>query len=95
MATTLAIDCVLLERARRIGTLRTKKETVTRALAEFIQRPPITKESEVPRHGKDGVQYLTHSQEINWAGQSSVDLLTNLLDDNWLNNDVRQWRWIS
>jgi Arc/MetJ family transcription regulator len=38
MATNLAIDDVLLERARRIGKLRTKKETVTQALTEFIQR---------------------------------------------------------
>ena len=38
MATYLAIDDVLLERARRVGKLRTKKETVTQALTEFIQR---------------------------------------------------------
>ncbi len=38
MATKLAIDDALLERARRIGKLRTKKETVTQALTEFIQR---------------------------------------------------------
>ena len=38
MATNLAIDDALLERARRIGKLRTKKETVTQALNEFIQR---------------------------------------------------------
>jgi len=38
MPTNLAIDDVLLERARRIGKLRTKKETVTQALTEFIQR---------------------------------------------------------
>ena len=38
MATTLTIDDVLLERAHRIGKLRTKKETVTQALTEFIQR---------------------------------------------------------
>jgi Arc/MetJ family transcription regulator len=38
MATNLAIDDVLLERARRVGKLRTKKETVTQALTEFIQR---------------------------------------------------------
>ncbi|TKB90882.1 MAG: type II toxin-antitoxin system VapB family antitoxin [Nitrospira sp.] len=37
MATTLAIDDVLLERARRVGKLRIKKETVTQALTEFIQ----------------------------------------------------------
>lgn len=38
MATNVAIDDALLERARRIGKLRTKKETVTQALTEFIQR---------------------------------------------------------
>jgi Arc/MetJ family transcription regulator len=38
IATNLAIDDVLLERARRVGKLRTKKETVTQALTEFIQR---------------------------------------------------------
>jgi Arc/MetJ family transcription regulator len=38
MATNLAIDDMSLERARRIGKLRTKKETVTQALTEFIQR---------------------------------------------------------
>lgn len=38
MATNLVIDDVLLERARRIGNLRTKNETVTQALTEFIQR---------------------------------------------------------
>ncbi len=38
MPTNLAIDDALLEKARRIGKLRTKKETVTVALEEFIQR---------------------------------------------------------
>jgi hypothetical protein len=38
MATTLTIDEVLLERAHLAGKLRTKKETVTQALTEFIQR---------------------------------------------------------
>jgi Arc/MetJ family transcription regulator len=38
MATNLAIDDALLKRARRIGKVRTKKETVTQALTEFIQR---------------------------------------------------------
>ncbi|MFO0775674.1 MAG: type II toxin-antitoxin system VapB family antitoxin [Nitrospiraceae bacterium] len=38
MPTNLAIDDALLERARRIGKLSTKKETVTQALLEFIQR---------------------------------------------------------
>lgn len=36
MATNLAIDNKLLERAKRVGGLRTKKETVTLALEEFI-----------------------------------------------------------
>jgi Arc/MetJ family transcription regulator len=38
MATNLAIDDRLLEQARRIGKFPTKKETVTRALQEFIER---------------------------------------------------------
>ncbi len=38
MATNLAIDDKLLENARRIGGLKTKKETVTLALKEFIQK---------------------------------------------------------
>jgi Arc/MetJ family transcription regulator len=38
MPTNLAIDDRLLEEALRVGKLRTKKETVTRALEEFIQR---------------------------------------------------------
>ncbi|MDP6559473.1 MAG: type II toxin-antitoxin system VapB family antitoxin [Candidatus Binatia bacterium] len=38
MATNLAIDDNLLEKARRIGGLRTKRETVTRALEEFVER---------------------------------------------------------
>ncbi len=38
MPTNLAIDDTLLEKAQRIGGLRTKKETVSRALEEFIQR---------------------------------------------------------
>lgn len=38
MPTNLAIDDRLLEKARRIGGLRTKKDTVTRALEEFIER---------------------------------------------------------
>ena len=38
MATNLAINDKLLEEARRIGKLRTKKETVTKALEEFIER---------------------------------------------------------
>jgi Arc/MetJ family transcription regulator len=37
MTTTLTIDDVLLERARLVGKLRTKKETVSQALTEFIQ----------------------------------------------------------
>ena len=38
MATNLAINDKLLEEARRAGKLRTKKETVTKALEEFIER---------------------------------------------------------
>jgi len=38
MATNLAINDALLERARRIGKFSTKKETVTQALTEFIER---------------------------------------------------------
>ena len=37
MATNLAIDDQLLEDARRIAGLRTKKDTVTQALKEFIE----------------------------------------------------------
>ncbi len=38
MPTNLAIDDELLNEALRIAGLRTKKETVTRALEEFIER---------------------------------------------------------
>ena len=38
MATNLAIDDKLLSLAKKIGGLKTKKETVTNALKEFIQR---------------------------------------------------------
>ncbi len=38
MATNLAIDDGLLEEARRVGGLKTKKATVTEALHEYIQR---------------------------------------------------------
>ena len=38
MATNLALDDELLKQAVRIGGLKTKKETVTLALKEFIQR---------------------------------------------------------
>lgn len=38
MATNLAIDPELLERALRVGGERTKKATVTRALEEYIAR---------------------------------------------------------
>ena len=38
MPTNLAIDDRLLKRAQHIGHLSTKKETVTVALREFIQR---------------------------------------------------------
>lgn len=38
MATNLAIDDRLLEEALRVGGHRTKKDTVTEALEEYIQR---------------------------------------------------------
>ena len=38
MPTNLAIDDRLIEEARRIGRHRTKKETVTGALEEYIRR---------------------------------------------------------
>jgi hypothetical protein len=38
MPTNLAIDDRLIEEARRIGRHRTKKETVTAALEEYIRR---------------------------------------------------------
>ena len=43
MATNLAIDDRLLEEARKIGGLATKKATVTQALNEYIQRRKQTK----------------------------------------------------
>jgi len=38
MPTNLAIDDQLLTKAVEVGGLRTKKDTVTKALEEFIQR---------------------------------------------------------
>ena len=38
MATNLAIDDQLLDEALRVGGQRTKKDTVTQALQEFVQR---------------------------------------------------------
>ena len=38
MATNLAIDDRLLNEAFRVGGQRTKKETVTQALEEYVQR---------------------------------------------------------
>ena len=38
MATNLALDDKLLEEALKIGNLKTKKDTVTTALQEFISR---------------------------------------------------------
>ncbi|MBT3374112.1 MAG: type II toxin-antitoxin system VapB family antitoxin [Lentisphaerae bacterium] len=38
MATNLAIDTDLLEEARGVGHLRTKRETVNLALKEFVNR---------------------------------------------------------
>jgi Arc/MetJ family transcription regulator len=38
MATNLAIDDRLLDEALHVGGLRTKKDTVTRALQEYVER---------------------------------------------------------
>ena len=38
MATNLALDDALIEEARRAGKHKTKKEAVTAALAEYLQR---------------------------------------------------------
>lgn len=38
MATNLALDDKLIETARKVGKHRTKKEAVTAALDEYIQR---------------------------------------------------------
>lgn len=38
MATNLALDDRLLQKALKIGALRTKRETVNTALKEFIER---------------------------------------------------------
>lgn len=38
MSTNLAIDDALLQQALRVGGHRTKKDTVTEALQEYIQR---------------------------------------------------------
>ncbi|MDP2879055.1 MAG: type II toxin-antitoxin system VapB family antitoxin [Sulfuricella sp.] len=38
MATNLAIDDTLIESARRLGHHRTKREAVTQALNDYIQR---------------------------------------------------------
>jgi len=38
MATNLALDDGLIEEARQLGGLRTKKDVVTQALVEYIQR---------------------------------------------------------
>ena len=46
MPSNLAIDDALLEEARHLGGHRTKKETVNRALKEYIQR---RKQKEVVR----------------------------------------------
>lgn len=43
MATNLAIDPELLDRALAVGGLPTKKETVTTALREFIARRERTR----------------------------------------------------
>ena len=38
MATNLALDTKLIEEARRIGKHKTKREAVTAALEEYVQR---------------------------------------------------------
>ncbi|MCB1125879.1 MAG: type II toxin-antitoxin system VapB family antitoxin [Verrucomicrobiae bacterium] len=38
MATNLQIDEVLLDEAKRLGGFRTKRETVNRALEDFVGR---------------------------------------------------------
>ena len=38
MATNLAIDDSLIEKARQIGKHKTKKDAVTQALKEYIQK---------------------------------------------------------
>ena len=38
MATNLALDYKLIENARQLGRHKTKREAVTRALAEYVQR---------------------------------------------------------
>jgi Arc/MetJ family transcription regulator len=38
MATNLALDDSLIEEARQLGGQRTKKEVVTQALLEYVQR---------------------------------------------------------
>jgi Bacterial antitoxin of type II TA system, VapB len=38
MATNLALDDALIEEARKIGGHKTKKEAVTAALQEYVQR---------------------------------------------------------
>lgn len=38
MATNLALDDRLIDEARRVGRHKTKKEAVTRALQEYVQR---------------------------------------------------------
>ncbi len=43
MATNLALDDRLIEEARQLGGQRTKKDVVTQALVEYIQRRKQTK----------------------------------------------------
>jgi hypothetical protein len=38
MATNLALDDKLIDEAKRVGNHKTKKEAVTRALHEYVQR---------------------------------------------------------
>ena len=47
MATNLALDDNLIDEARRVGGHKTKKEAVTTALTEYIQR---RKQLEILKH---------------------------------------------
>ncbi|TVP98037.1 MAG: type II toxin-antitoxin system VapB family antitoxin [Balneolaceae bacterium] len=47
MAKNLDIDDSLIERAKKAGMHKTKKETVTRALTEYIKRREQTKIKEL------------------------------------------------
>ena len=65
MATNLAIDDRLIEEAKSIGKHRTKKEAVTEALMEYIQR-----------RKQSGILRIFHSidydQDYNYKKQRAV-----------------------